>query len=235
MNDIIVYISLFLVAFLGGLLVVWKKPKVTQNFKLLLSFSGAFLLAICFLHLIPELYHDYSPSIGLFILIGFVLQLLLEFFSQGIEHGHLHHHSDKKALFPYTIFISLCFHALMEGMALTDPHHHDDGQPLLLGILIHKFPVAIILCTLLLANGVKNSKLIFSLIVFSLAAPIGLFIANQLGHSLEHDTNMFLALAVGIFLHISTTILFETSEGHKFHLKKFVSIIIGLLAAIIML
>lgn len=235
MNDFIIYISLFLVAFLGGLLVIWKKPKVSQNFKLLLSFSGAFLLALCFLHLIPELYHDYSPSIGLFILIGFVLQLLLEFFSQGIEHGHLHYHGDKKTIFPYTVFISLCFHALMEGMALTDPHHHDDGQPLLLGILIHKFPVAIILCTLLLASGIKNSKLILSLIIFSLAAPIGLFIANQLGNSLNFDTSIFLALAVGIFLHISTTILFETSEGHKFHLKKFVSIIIGLVAAAIML
>tara|TARA_R110001592_G_scaffold72804_6_gene222493 strand:- start:347 stop:1054 length:708 start_codon:yes stop_codon:yes gene_type:complete len=231
MNDIIVYISLFLVAFLGGLIVIWKKPKVTPNFKLLLSFSGAFLLAICFLHLIPELYHDYNPSIGLFILIGFVLQLLLEFFSQGIEHGHLHHHGNGKSNFPYTVFISLCFHALIEGMALTNPHYHDDGQPLLLGILIHKLPVAIILCTLLLANGIKTSKLLISLIVFSLAAPIGLFMADELGHSIINNVNVFLALAVGIFLHISTTILFEASEGHKFHLKKFVTIMIGLIAA----
>jgi zinc transporter ZupT len=123
----------------------------------------------------------------------------------------------------------------MEGMALTDPHHHGDGQPLLLGILIHKFPVAIILCTLLLANGVKTSMLLISLTVFSLAAPVGLFIANQIGHSFVHDTNIFLALAVGIFLHISTTILFESSEGHKFHLKKFVSIIVGLIAAYLIL
>ena len=235
MSEIAIYISLFLVAFLGGLLVIWKKPKVTQNFKLLLSFSGAFLLAICFLHLIPELYHDYSSSIGLFILIGFVLQLLLEFLSQGIEHGHLHHHGNEKSSFPYTVFISLCFHSLVEGMALTDTHHHHDSHPLLLGIVIHKFPVAIILCTLLLANGVKSSKLFVSLIVFSLSAPLGLFIANQLGNSIIPNTNILLALAVGIFLHISTTILFETSEGHKFHLKKFVTIIIGLLAAILTL
>jgi hypothetical protein len=77
--------------------------------------------------------------------------------------------------------------------------------------------------------------LLISLTVFSLAAPVGLFIANQIGHSFVHDTNIFLALAVGIFLHISTTILFESSEGHKFHLKKFVSIIVGLIAAYLIL
>lgn len=231
MDIFITYISLFIVAFLGGILVVWKKPKVNQNFKLLLSFSGAYLLAICFLHLIPELYHNYNKSIGFFILIGFVIQLLLEFFSQGIEHGHLHHHSDKKSFFPYTIFISLCFHALLEGMALTNHNHHHEGEPLLLGILVHKFPVAIILCTLLLANGIQKTKLILSLFIFSISAPIGLFIANSIEHSFIINTNIFLAMAVGIFLHISTTILFESSEGHKFHFKKFITILIGLIAA----
>ena len=64
---------------IGVIIAFLTKKQKTIYTKLLLSFSGAFLLAICFLHLIPELYHDYSPSIGLFILVGFVLQLLLEF------------------------------------------------------------------------------------------------------------------------------------------------------------
>jgi hypothetical protein len=32
---------------------------------------------------------------------------------------------------------------------------------------------------------------------------------------------------VGIFLHISTTILFESSENHRFNLIKFLVIILG--------
>jgi hypothetical protein len=36
-----------------------------------------------------------------------------------------------------------------------------------------------------------------------------------------------MALVVGIFLHISTTILFETEENHKFNMVKFIAIIIG--------
>ncbi|MCB9334628.1 MAG: ZIP family metal transporter [Flavobacteriales bacterium] len=231
MSSFYTYITLFFIALSGSLIVVWKKPAISQNFKLLLSFSGAFLLAICFLHLIPELYKNYSTSIGLFILLGFVLQLLLEFFSQGIEHGHLHIHKKEKRNFPVTIFLSLCIHSLVEGMALTNTHHHDENTPLLLGVLIHKLPVAIILSTLLIGKDIKGTPLLASIIVFALSAPIGLFFADEFGDSIINNINFLLALAVGIFLHISTTILFEASEGHKFHLKKFAIIVVGLLVA----
>jgi hypothetical protein len=36
-----------------------------------------------------------------------------------------------------------------------------------------------------------------------------------------------MAVVVGIFLHISTTILFESSENHRFNLIKFVVILMG--------
>jgi formate/nitrite transporter FocA (FNT family) len=41
------------------------------------------------------------------------------------------------------------------------------------------------------------------------------------------DEHVILAVVVGIFLHISTTIIFETSENHKFNLLKLVSILVG--------
>ena len=39
--------------------------------------------------------------------------------------------------------------------------------------------------------------------------------------------NKILAIVVGMFLHISTTILFETDESHKFNLAKLLLIISG--------
>ena len=39
------------------------------------------------------------------------------------------------------------------------------------------------------------------------------------------------AVVIGIFLHISTTILFEAGEGHKFNLSKLTAICIGVLIA----
>jgi hypothetical protein len=42
-----------------------------------------------------------------------------------------------------------------------------------------------------------------------------------------------MAMVIGIFLHISTTILFESSDGHNFSTQKILAIIVG--AIIVML
>ena len=70
------------------------------------------------LHLIPELYISAKGNIGIYILIGFFLQILLEFFSQGIEHGHVHLHKSHEHHFPIAIMLSLCVHSFLEGMPL---------------------------------------------------------------------------------------------------------------------
>jgi hypothetical protein len=44
-----------------------------------------------------------------------------------------------------------------------------------------------------------------------------------------------MAMVIGIFLHISTTILFESTDGHKFSFTKIITIIIGTLLAILSL
>lgn len=232
------YIILFLAPLIVGLVVMYLKPTLTSNLKLLLSFSGAFLLSICFLHLIPELYHDYSYSIGIFILVGFLLQILLEYFSKGIEHGHYHPSKEKK-IFPYALFLSLCLHSFVEGMALIDPNlhhgHEYNNTSLLVGIIVHKIPIAIILAALMVTNKNGLRTRLISILIFALTAPVGLYLATTFGRNLLDNVANLNALAVGILLHVSTTILFETSENHKFHFKKFIVIIIGLLAAILVL
>lgn len=232
------YTILFLAPLVSGLVVMYFKPSLSANIKLLLSFSGSFLLAICFLHLIPELYHDYSYSVGIFILVGFLLQILLEFFSKGIEHGHYHPNKEKK-IFPYALFLSLCVHSFIEGMALVEPNHyhehHFSNNSLLAGIIIHKIPITIILATIMFTNKISFKSRLLSVVIFSLTAPVGLFLASTYGKILLNNVSVLNALAVGILLHVSTTILFETSEAHKFNLKKFLVIIIGLFTAILVL
>lgn len=232
------YLSLFLFAFGSGLVIVFIKPKLGLYLKLLLSFSGAYLLALCVLHLIPELYESNSTKVGLYILIGFVFQLLLEQFSKGIEHGHFHaHKSKKKQLFPFSVFISLWLHSFIEGMALVNPNHqHEhDNSFLLLGIIIHKIPIAIVLTTMLIAHLTSKISIVFYVGIFAISAPLGLFVAQQFGTILLDDVSILMALAVGVFLHISTTILFESTENHTFNLKKFGVILLGFVLAIITL
>jgi len=234
MNELTTNIILFASAFLSGLAVIIFKLKFSENLKLLISFSGAFILAICVLHLVPEIFIDYDDKVGIFILVGFVIQLLLEFFSNGIEHGHFHAQNKDLALFPYAIFISLCLHSFIEGMALMEGSHAhcDHGSSLLLGIVIHKIPIGIVLSTMILSKNISKATFFLALTIFAVSAPLGLYLASSKILPFLENSRVILALAVGIFLHISTTILFETSEGHKFDLKKFAIIVVGFALAI---
>ena len=60
--------------------------------------------------------------------------------------------------------------------------------------------------------------------------PLGTFLISY-NDELNRFASEITAVAVGIFLHISTTILFESSEGHKFNLVKLLIISFGLLSA----
>src|SRR6185436_11764269 len=95
-----VYIALFGSVMISGLSIFLFK-KINANYlKLTLSFSGAYLFALSVLHLIPEVYSSPVKNIGIYILIGFFLQIIIEFFSEGIEHGHIHLHKHHTASFP---------------------------------------------------------------------------------------------------------------------------------------
>ena len=75
-------ILLIFAVVLGGLIVVFLEKKNQRSLiKLSLAFSGGFLLAIAFTHFIPELYHENTTSIGIWVLVGFLVQLFLEYFS----------------------------------------------------------------------------------------------------------------------------------------------------------
>ena len=236
------HLSLITSVLCAGLLVIFLKDAARTSIKLLLSFSGAYILAICFLHLIPEVYAEHSVQIGLFVLLGFLIQLFLEFMSEGIEHGHIHYHGDghdHSHRFPYIAFLSLCIHALLEGMPLDDGSGHDHhahengatGNPLLIGIVLHKIPVSIALMTLIIESGLGKWKALGYLFIFSLMAPAGILINHFWGTGLSEEFPLYftaiLAIVVGMLLHISTTILFEASDGHGFNLRKLVSIILG--------
>ena len=227
---------LLLSVVVGGVLVVFLEKKNQATFiKLSLAFSGGFLLAIAFIHFLPELYEEQHTSIGVWVLVGFLVQLFLEYFSGGIEHGHIHAHANKKI--PYGMLISLSIHSFIEGIPLANnelhvhDHEHLIGQhhnSLLLGIILHQLPVAIALMTLLRQSLIKSSTSWILLICFGLMTPLGLIFGKLIPmDSAIPFMDILLALVVGMFLHISTTIIFETNENHRFNLAKLTAILLG--------
>ncbi|WP_439129424.1 ZIP family metal transporter [Polaribacter sp.] len=220
------YIFLILSVLLGAILVFIIKPS-TKIVRLLLAFSGAYLLSVTILHILPDVYTINSDDtlVGIFILAGIILQSVLESFSKGAEHGHIHIHTDSKQ-FPSLLFVSLCIHAFSEGL----PIHHADSN-LLWAIVVHKIPIAIVLTTFLLHTKYSKKTVFLFLFFFALMSPLGILLGDKILFFNSYATEIT-ALIIGVFLHISTIILFETTENHKFNLQKFVAILLGILLTI---
>jgi zinc transporter ZupT len=85
--------------------------------------------------------------------------------------------------------------------------------------------------TMLLQSHISKQNAIMWLIVFAFITPLGSFTSYAIGQNMIGNFSMYfdkiMAVVVGIFLHISTTILFESTENHRFNLIKFVVIILG--------
>jgi hypothetical protein len=233
-----IYLLPFLSVIIGYIVALILKPTNKKSLKLLLAFSGSFLLSLTVMHLLPEVYessmhghegHDHEHShnnvVGVFIMAGIIFQIILEYFSKGAEHGHVHVHGNEHAhSMPWLLFISLCIHALLEGMPVS--HHNDMAW----GIAIHHFPIAIILTAFFINSGLNKTAILLFMMAFAAMTPLGTAASGQLHFIADYYTEIS-AIVVGILFHISSTIIFESSEGHKFNLAKLLVIILGVIMA----
>lgn len=236
---------LFGAALCGAVIYLLTHKQSSKEIKLLLSFSAAYLLGLSFLHLFPELFSSGIKNAGWYVLGGFLLQVILDFFSHGIEHGHAHTHKHVGTKFLISIMASLWIHAFIEGMPFGGEvagHAHDHGHghvhgpgghdhrgTLLLGISLHKITETLVFTALLIGSGIKKSRAIALIILFALVAPAGAFVHYFFGDmGIESLTAKVTGVLIGILLHVSTTIIFESEEGHKFNWIKFLSILLGI-------
>src|SRR5262245_39895855 len=226
------YLLLLSSIVLGAVSVFLFRLYEPKHIKLLNAFTGAYLLCLTLLHLLPELYHAHDGKtphddlwIGVLILAGFFTQVALDVISMGVEHGHSHHLHGRA---PVGVLTGLCLHALVEAMALGDPRVHYDPasrRMLLYSIVLHNYPVSIALLGMLLQSGMKPGRALGWLAFFAAMAPLGMSLSAHTG--LAAHSRELTAFVIGIFMHISTTILFESSEIHRFNLAKLAAIFIG--------
>jgi len=220
------FIALILSVVFGVLLVISLKPS-TKVIQLFLSFSGAYLLSITVLHLLPEVFESHQENIGVYILIGILIQTILEFFSKGAEHGHVHVHPFTKGI-PWLLFISLSLHAFLEGIPLGTIH----SNLLLWAIVVHKIPITIVLFIFLIDTKLSKKTTYLFMLIFALMSPLGLLISKETSIFSIYHTEIT-AIIIGIFLHIATAILFESTKNHQFNIRKFIAVLLGFLIAFI--
>lgn len=209
----------------------------------MLVFAGAYLFSITIIHIMPELFTQATnpTTIGVYVLLGFFLQQILEYFTAGAEHGHVHQHEHEHkhgGTGALLVLVAMIVHALLEGSLLAHPstvHAHHDTNSILFGIVLHKAPAAFALMSIIICQ-LQNKKLaIFYLVLFAAASPLGMVLGDFYveNSTVANETFIILfAIVSGNFLHISTTIVFETSEDHHFNARKLGVAIIGALIAV---
>lgn len=208
-------------------------------------FGGAFLFASCFINLVPHIfiaeepYRFVSPNwhfkIAASVMIGFLIQLVLEHLTHGAEHGHNHcqncaEHKHEHHVHPVAgLLIGLSIHSFLEGMPLVDPDG-DIHQGLLYGIVLHNIPIALVLVSLFVANRYSVWKSLGYLTLFAVMTPLGslcnlLFVPEN-----EVLQSLIMGVVVGILLHVSVSILFDHDHNH-FSWVKMLLIVAAFVAA----
>ena len=230
-------LSVLLLFSLAGGSLAFLSPKIApKSYKLALVFSGAYLFGITIVHILPELFiQSESPErIGLYVLIGFFLQQWLETYSQGVEHGHLHeHHGTHGTKFGIILLVALSVHAFLEGTLLSHPsklHPIHDTSPLLWGISLHKVPAAFALMSVIRCQEKRLLPALVYLLIFALATPAGMVLGNYvIANDMLSGTGISIVFAIvsGNFLHISTTIVFESNEQHRLNYQKWIVALAG--------
>ncbi len=211
---------LFLSVIVGvAILLIWKPEK--SGIKILLTFSGGYLLSITLLHLFPEVYGHAHGNVGIWVVAGLIFQLVLDFFSHGIDHGH--HGDTSLESFPWAIFITLSLHSFMEGLPLSDHRH----SYLLWAIVVHKVPVSMMLAAFFFQSKVGWWKAALFIIMFALMSPLGSLV-SQYTETVGRYAVQINAWVAGAFLHIATVILFESSKEHRFNIMKFTALLAGI-------
>jgi hypothetical protein len=94
-------------------------------------------------------------------------------------------------------------------------------------------PIAVILTTFFI-NANLNKKAIFAfMITFAVMTPLGTIASAHIPALTDYYTEIT-AIVIGILFHISSTIIFESSEGHKFNVAKVSMIVLGILLAFLL-
>lgn len=212
-----VLIGVFLGKFFG------ERQKFAKN---LLIVSAGFLITICLNEVFPEVYSGEDHNIGLWVIGGVLLQMLLENLTKGFEHGHFHHHTEDKNILPLALMVGLFIHAFLEGIPLSN--ETVILSPYLTGILVHNIPISFILGAFLVKNKKFSASSILIMTIFALASPFGLLLGKYFNPDLKV---YFLALVGGIFLHISSVIIFESNKNHNVDWQKMGLVTLGVLLA----
>ena len=220
-------LGMFVLTLLGAVLPLLKNWS-QRTLHLFIAFGAGIFLGALFLHILPEINGQGTPSSNnAILLLGFLALLFFErvLFNQHERHCGNHCSHGHKVI-GYTTLMGLSIHALAEGISLgfafALPHV---ALPLFIAIVSHKAVAAFSLATVLRLAGFKPLKSFALLVFFALTSPLAAIASLKLSHAMSAQMLCTAqALAGGTFLYVATCDYFRRhftkTKGvlaHSFH------------------
>src|SRR5690606_23099696 len=93
--------------------------------------------------------------------------------------------------------------------------------------------------SLLINTRLSRLKIAFFVFLFASMTPLGFITSKGISEgeigNIAKYFDKIMAIVIGIFLHISTTILFESgsADHHKFNRKKLIAVLLGVMVSLI--
>lgn len=143
-----------------------------------------------------EEFENYTKTIGLSLVLGFVFMMLVDQISSRRSHN-----VDGTEKRNPTATIGLVVHAAADGIALgavAKTSHQDVEMIVFLAIMLHKAPAAFGLVSFLLHEGIDRQRIRKHLAIFSASAPL-LTLITYFGIAQEHKETLNSVNATGLF------------------------------------
>ncbi|MFM2225930.1 MAG: hypothetical protein RJA07_2132 [Bacteroidota bacterium] len=232
MNLYITILFIFAAGLGGGLLSFLIPHEKQKLISYLLIATGAYLFSIMIRHIIPHSVEHYGELTLVWVLAGFFLQHIIQQFSQGVEHGHTHVHEHLPLQKLIYIIIGLGIHAFFEAAPLVESFQNTNlFSGLLVGLILHKVPECFALACLVSHTVSTKFKRLIWITGFSIITPIALLFFSMYKNSEMFSPQIFgaaIGLICGTLLHISTTIIFETTNNkHQIKWYKIICLVVG--------
>ena len=125
----------------------------------------------------------------------------------------------------------MSLHSFTEGIPVGSflINENPSFYSLMIGIIIHEIPAAFALISILKGIHIKQISLVYIGVIYSLMSLFGAGISVFAEANIDSGIfDYIMAFVIGTFLHISTTILFESSDQHHFTKQKIVAVLLGI-------
>ena len=174
----------------------------------------------------PEVYEQKTTILEFGLLVAFCANDFRKSYQRFRTWAFSSSHEEKKKYFAYCFDGRNVCSCVLEGIPLANIT--DVTSPYLLGIVFHNLPISFILGTFLL-----REKQYFFLVYYRIIC-IGISIRNGFGDYFNPNWQpYFLALVGGIFLHISSVIIFRKAIKSQNGLATFFLVIAGVGLALV--